>query len=163
MADKVFYVALKGGQYKVGALTTQTSTGNFSTTGVGFQPTAGMFFSFMNAAATGITNSMAYSAGFATASDARAVQGALSQEGDDVTDADEFFDATALYQSYDFAQALTGEIDFVSWDSDGFTLNQTDADASGLQVIYIVMGSDAVTPNRISNTTQFFQLMGIGT
>ena len=48
-----------------------------------------------------------------------------------------------IYQNYDNAQTQEGAIDFVSWDADGFTLNQTDADPTGNELLYLVMGSDA--------------------
>jgi len=43
-------------------------------------------------------------------------------------------------QDYDFAQTKIGEIDLVSFDSDGFTMDQVDADATAQEVLYLAFG-----------------------
>ena len=141
----IIYVAFKGGQYAAGSLTTQTSTGNFSETGVGFQGSAGIFASFCNAASGSEVAGLETSFGIATSSTERFVVGGVSEDAQATTDTDQFQDDGLMYQNYDFAQALEGSIDFVSWDADGFTLNQVDADPTvGNEMIYFVIGADAV-------------------
>ncbi len=142
--DDIAYIAFKGGQYKIGNLTTQTSTGEFSETGVGFQGKAGIFGSFCNAASGSGATGLEMSLGVATASDERFVVGGVSEDAQGTTDTDQFQDDGLMYQNYDHAQTLEGSIDFVSYDADGFTLNQTDADPSANEMIYLIMGSDAV-------------------
>ncbi len=145
--DGIIYVALKGGQYAVGNLTTQTSTGNFSETGVGFQGSAGLFASFCNPASGSIIAGLEMSLGIVTSSTERFVVGGLSEDAQGTTDTDQFQDDGLVYGNYDHAQTLEGSADFVSWDSDGFTLNQVDADpTAGNEVIYLVIGEDAGAP-----------------
>lgn len=141
-AVAIFYIALQGGQYAVGTLNSQTGTGNFSETGVGFQPTAGIFQSFLNAASGSLVAGLKISAGIATSSTERFVRGAVSEDAQGTSDTDSFQDDGLIYQNYDFAQSVDGAMDFVSWDADGFTLDQTDADPSANEVIYMVFGSE---------------------
>ncbi len=143
--DGVIYVALKGGQYAVGDLLTRTSTGNFSETGIGFQPSAGIFASFCNPVTGSIIAGLEMSIGLAVSSTERFVVGGVSEDAQGTSDTDQFQDDGLVYQNYDHAQALEGSIDFVSWDGDGFTLNQVDADpTAGNEVIYFVIGADEV-------------------
>ena len=51
-----------------------------------------------------------------------------------------------IYQNYDYDQTLEGSIDFVSWDSDGFTLNQIDDDPSANEIIYLIFGATGGPP-----------------
>lgn len=141
--DGIIYVALKGGQYAVGSLITQTSTGNFAETGIGFEGSAGIFASFCNAASGVTVAGLEISLGIATASTERFVVGGLSEDGQGTTDTDQFQDDGLVYQNYDHAQSLDGSIDFVSFDVDGFTLNQVDADPSGNEIIYFIIGAAA--------------------
>ncbi len=141
--DDYIYIAFKGGQYAAGSLTTQTSTGNFSETGVGFLPSAGIFASFCNAASASTVAGLEMSVGIATSSAERFVVGGVAEDAQGTTDADQFQDDALVYQNYDFAQALEGSIDLVSFDADGFTLDQVDADPSGNEMIYFVIGAAA--------------------
>jgi hypothetical protein len=144
IAAYVFYVCLKGGQYHVGSFTTQTSAGNFSETGTGFTPSAAILASFLNAASgTAITGNK-FSMGVATGSTERFALGGTDEDAAADSNADSFFDDGRVYLNYDYAQAKLGDIDFVSWGSDGFTLNQTDADPTGNEVIYLAIGAAAV-------------------
>lgn len=140
----VHFLALKGGQYDVGSLTTQTSTGNFSETGVGFQGMAGIFASFCNAASGGKIDHSEMSLGVAVSSSARFQIGGTGEDAQGTSDSDGFQDDGLIYQNYDYTQTLEGSIDFVSWGSNGFTLNQVDADpTSGNEIIYFIIGADA--------------------
>ncbi len=141
--DDYIYIAFKGGQYAVGSLTTQTGTGNFSETGVGFQPGAGIFASFCNAASGLTVAGLEMSLGIATSSTERFVVGSVAEDAQGTSDTDQFQDDALVYQNYDFAQGLEGSIDLVSFDADGFTLDQVDADPSGNEMIYFVIGAAA--------------------
>lgn len=143
----VFYLCLKGGQYAVGDVTSQTGTGEWSETGVGFTPAAGLFASFCNAANGGEVDDLKLSLGVATSSGDRFVAGCVSEDNQATTDCDNYQDDALMYQNYDFAQGVLGAADFVSWDADGFTLDQTDADPTGNQILYLVMGALAVAGN----------------
>jgi hypothetical protein len=82
--------------------------------------------------------------GVATSSTERFVVGGTAEDAQGTSDSDNFQDDGLMYLNYDYAQTQTGAIDFVSYDSDGFTLNQTDADPSANEMIYMIFGSDAV-------------------
>ncbi len=121
-----------------------SSTGNFSKTGVGFLPSAGIFASFCNAASASTVAGLEISLGIATSSTERFVVGGVAEDGQGTTDTDQFQDDALVYQNYDFAQALEGSIDLVSFDADGFTLDQVNADPTvGNEMIYFVIGAAA--------------------
>lgn len=142
-ADGFLYIALAGGNYAVGSLTTQTGTGNFSTSGLGFQPVAGLFASFCNPATGASVSGTKNSFGVVGAAGGRFVCGTMSEDNQSPTDTDSFQSNALMYQAYDYNQTVEGAIDFVSWDSDGFTLNQTDGDPAGNQLFYLAMGLPA--------------------
>ena len=143
--DVFVYIAFKGGQYYAGSLTTQTSTGEFSETGVGFTGDAAIFVSACNPSSGSILDNIEMSVGVATSSTARFITGVVSEDGQGTTDTDQFQDDALIYQNYDFAQSVEGAIDFVSWGADGFTLDQTDADpTAGNEMIYFIFGADEV-------------------
>ncbi len=153
----VHFAAFKGGQYATGDLVTKIGTGTFSETGAGFQPIAAMFGSFCNAAAAGAVNGLERSMGFATASGEQFTQGAASEHNVVGSDADQFSDDALVYTNYDFNQTLEGSIAFSQFESDGFELDQVDADPSANQMIYLLFGEDAsvaAIPNKIVQVGQ---------
>jgi hypothetical protein len=135
-----FYLALKGGQYQVGTFTTQTGTGNFDVS-TAFQGTGALFFSALSANATH-TQHAKFSLGSASSSSARGALGLADNETTEFSDT-----RTSTSKIYENISAGTptvdGEMDFVSFNASNMTLNQTDADASGLPVQFILFGSTA--------------------
>lgn len=142
-ADIIFFVCFAGGQYDVGEIQSQTGTGNFSTTGVGFQPTGGMWTSAHVANST-IASGNELSLGVASASGEQFAASETDEDGQGTTDADSQSDDGRVYLNYDYNQTKEGDIAFVSYDADGFTLDQTDADPSQFDIYFIVFGSDSV-------------------
>jgi hypothetical protein len=148
------YVALKGARVKVGNFLTQTSTGNFSVTGVGFQPKALLVVSPC-AAESGSNQATAgaeISVGAATAS---GEQGAMWIECLDnvAPDTASYVDTASVYTNRaagsfgaDAAAAL------VSFGSDGFTLDQTDADTAQRWALYLALGDAAAAGQTITPT-----------
>ena len=139
-AYRFFYIALKGNvSMKVGSFNSRTGAGNFSEIGVGFQPSAGIFMSVLRATAAGrdLSDSK-MSLGVASETTERAVIGWTDQDAVLTMNTDNFFSDTLLYQNYDYAQVQLGAIDFISWDADGFTLNQTDADPIANEIIFLL-------------------------
>ena len=155
-----YYIALKGGSYDVGAITSQTGTGNFSDTSLAFTPSAGIFLSNCKGATTTVDAGWQMSLGAATSTSARGVISTFSEDAQGVSDADTVQDTTALYSNYDYNQTLEGDIDFVSWNADGFTLNQTDADPTGNEIIYLVMGAAGAAA--VAAKLQHLTLLGVG-
>lgn len=151
---RYFHVlALKGGQYKVGSLATQTSTGTFSSTAPGFTPVAGLFASGLTATADSEAVGLKASLGVATGTGgAQFASGGASEDAQGTSDTDNFNDDAKLYLNYDHGQTKIGDIAFSSWDANGFTLNQVDADPSANTLFYWVIGDAAVA----GNTHQMF-------
>lgn len=138
------YIAFKGGQYFVGSLTTQTSTGNFAETGVGFQGEAGIFASFCNVADAGLVSHLDMSIGIVTGSANRFVIGGWDLGGQATSSVDGSQNDGLVYEHYDYSQIVEAAADFVSWGSDGFTLNMTNSEpATGKEVIYMIFGDAA--------------------
>jgi len=143
-ADIVHWIAFKGGQYDVGSFNSQTSSGNFSKTGVGFTPTNLILTSFLNATAGTVQTGNEFSLGVASSSTERFSAGENDEDGQASTESNSYSDDGKIYLNYNFGQTKNGDIDFVSFDGDGFTLNQTDADPSANEILYMTMGSTGV-------------------
>ena len=129
----------------VGSFTQSTSTGNQAITGVGFQPKAVLFFSDFDAF-TGNKNDALYGFGVAVSSTKRwAVFGhanwgsasALSKGGFDTT---RCFGSVIASGATDYVNA-----DFVSMDSDGFTINNTTVAATGSVIYFIALGGTDIS------------------
>ncbi len=147
-----FYIALKGGQYLAGDMTTQTSTGEFSETGVGFEGSAAMFMSWDNPASASVIANTELSLGIATSSTEQFVRGHQTEDALGTSSTDQWSDDALVYQNYDQAQTLEGSADFVSFNSDGITLDQIDADpTAGNELLYLIMGDSAGAPAGIPN------------
>lgn len=139
------YLAIKGGQWKVGTDTQKTSTGTKATTGIGFTPSLVMF------GATGQLN-----AGVTT--DARLCFGAtdgtrsIAQWTGGRNGSADSICNTILSASKCLIMAQEGtsatptiqaEAQISSLDSDGFTLNWTTADSNARIFGYIALGANA--------------------
>lgn len=141
-----FYIAIQGTtdfNVHVGNILTRTILTNFSDAGVGFLPSAGMFWSSCNPTAAGVQSDTELSLGAVTRVTERHVNGCLDEDGVTPTNTDNFFSDSLVYQNYDFAQTQEGAVDFVSWDANGFTLEQVDADPAQNELLYIVFGGRA--------------------
>lgn len=140
----IHYIALKGGQYDIGSITSQVAPGNFSDTSMAFTGAAMILMSFCNAASGAKVGHAEISLGIATSSSDRFVAGCVSEDNQAASDCDSFQDDGLVYKNYDHAQNVEGAVDFVSFNSDGFTLDQTDADPAGNQLLWLVIGAEAV-------------------
>lgn len=140
--DYVFYLALKGGQFKVGELTTRTD-GNDIVETVGFQPKAILFASANRAHSTLDTSSAhnRMTIGAATSTSNRATQAMSDENGLSTSET-----AYANYDSAVYAQvvddATVGLMDLKSVESDGFTCVMDDTDPSGCWVTYLAIGDE---------------------
>ncbi len=146
-ALKIPFVALEGGQFQVGSFLSQAAAGEFSAiSGLDFRPKIGSFFSFCNPETDSNVDGLEFVQGAASgiAGDWRESQrfdlGAVDEDGQAESDADSFGNLTAFYENYDNAQTKEGEIDFVNWEADGLTADETDADAAANEIIYFVAG-----------------------
>ena len=135
----VQYLALGGTaltNYKTGVAAAKTSTGNQSYTGVGFQPTALLVFAgkFSTSPLDQSTNGSGLF-GFATSSSARGMVAWRNVNGTNPQQAKHRQSTQrVLSTTTNFTEA-----DFVSFDSDGFTLNYNTAGGSADVFYYLAL------------------------
>jgi hypothetical protein len=149
-------LCLKGGQYKVGVFNQATGTGNQSVTGVGFTP-AGLLVASINrvSQSTVYTTSSRISFGAASSSTARfSIWSGGGNAGVQDNDTDTGKIINMITEGA--TPTTNAAADFVSNDSDGFTINNTTADATAREIIYLAMGSNVTYR---SNT---LPLLGVG-
>ncbi len=142
----VNYIALKGGQYDVGSFNQATTTGEQTVT-TGFQPSAVLFQSGGYAATTSITSGSRLSFGVGISSSSRASiwSGDNAAANPSVTNQD--LDRTRCLKTITpgASPTVTSSMDFVSNDATAFRVNNTIADATSRQILYLAMGSNPVT------------------
>jgi len=157
-ATAISFLAIKGGWHFVGNFTQPGSTGQQPVTGTGFQPNGLMMFSFndvANIAVVTVTPAAKISIGAAQSSTARGTIWGHHADGITPTDTNSLTKTTCAISLATGPTTLNAEADFVSFDSNGFTLNWTSADATARQIIYWAMGS--VVPS-ISNAPTSWSL-----
>lgn len=144
----IFFLALKGGRHQVGTFNQATTTGNQSTTGVGFQPEQLVLASFNLAATQALSGGGAISLGAAESPTARG--GIWFQDRSDADPSEaNMYTATSPTPSDTLTLAtgpstVNARADLVQFDPDGFTLNWQTADATARQILYW-----AIAPNLI--------------
>lgn len=140
-SQKVVYLAIKGGNYKVGAFNQATSTGNQAVTGTGFTPSALMLMTYGEASSASVQNHYRLSVGMATGTSARSsVFAGATNNTTVVTVDDSVLSSTRVIQAITEPSTVNADADFVSFDSNGFTINNTTADATSRQILYMAMG-----------------------
>lgn len=155
----IWVLCLKGGSYAVGAETQKTSTGTKAKTGVGFTPTGILLASVGNTAAAAVDTTTATQ--LIGAASGATVRGYIW-----VGDKTAAVDARALnranliasYVPSNTSLPATSQADLSSFDSDGFTLNWTTADATAREFIFMAFGNTLAT----SINPVAMALMGIG-
>lgn len=143
----VYFLALKDpdSTFKVGVETQKTSAGTKATTGVGFQPAAGLFFGTQRTAAIqdigGAAGPGVFTLGAASGVDQvhNWCGGGSANEGTRDT-------ATKLMMHGTPPTTLLAEAGLSSWDADGFTLDWTTADAVARYFGYVVFQSTDTKP-----------------
>lgn len=144
---RIHYLALKGGNYRVDNLLTQTDTvTDIAESGFGFSPSAAMFVSHSMTESTSDTlqaNDKMSIGAFSNLTN-RGAQAMLDENGtadSEITTAIEF---DAIYANISAASAIDGLMDVKSVDSDGFTMIMDDADPSQAFVWYMAFGPGGV-------------------
>jgi hypothetical protein len=133
-----------------GTLTTPAATGNQSYTGVGFQPTAVLFFATLQTA-SGFASDYCVGFGAATTSSARK---SFSLKSTDNRTGSLLSGRAANTAIQLYSAAIKVDADLVTLDADGFTLNWTTADASNAYIIhYIALGGSSMTNALVSDFT----------
>jgi len=145
--DKFYYMAIKGGKYKVGAFTqptTGTAPFNQNVTGVGFQPTGLLLASFNHEAASTIQTQSRLSFG---ASDGTNDGAMWAGDKDNVgtTDTAEYNDASKVIRLATEPSTTDAEAELESFNADSsgrFMLKWTTRnDATAREIIYIALGN----------------------
>src|SRR3990167_422965 len=146
--SSAYYLALKGGNYKVGNFTQKTSTGTQAIT-TDFTPTGLLLWSFANTATSDETADWNLSLGFASSPTARAILWSGVNHGSDPIQADKRMDRTKIMHMMTPGATPSTEAtaDLDSFNSTDFTLNWSVADATAREICYVVVGSaGAPTP-----------------
>lgn len=149
LGNTIFYMAIKGGRWKVGSFNQRTSTGTSATTGVGFTPKGLFLMSFNNVASSAIERSlrMSFGAGDSTTSrwsiwngSTDAVNPSQTARGRSTIRVLRCLteNATGTSSTQDSAA------DIFSFDSDGFTINWTNADAVAREIMFVAAGDSPV-------------------
>lgn len=135
---------------KKGTFSAATSTGNQAVTGVGFQGKAVLLFG-VQATATGFQAGGGWFFGAATGTANRWAKAGFSANaaagGDSWRENDT---AACIHTITDATGAADGVADFVSFDSDGFTINWSNAPASAWIVHYLVIGGSDVSAKALT-------------
>jgi hypothetical protein len=150
----ILALCLKGGQYKIGAETQKTSTGTKATTGTSFTPTGLLTWGVNNTASSSIADNARLSIGFASgAGDEKSIWGgSLDNQGTSVSDSR--YSATKVIEHCtEGTPTVNAAADVDSFDSNGFTLDWTTADATAREFLYLAFGSDAAPPGGFIDNT----------
>ena len=158
------YIAIGGTDFSVavGTLDSGSGTGNKSVSGLSFQPACVLLAAALAGTTEGSSTSYVQSLGAAISSSSRWVMGFNSPDGADPTNNDTYWGTSqCLHRETD--AGVSHAADFVSHNSDGFTLNYATNSASA-RLGYIAMAGcqfklDTFT-QLTSNSTQ--EISGVG-
>lgn len=152
------YLAVKGGEWHVNNFNAQSSTGNFNVTDTDFTPKGVFTISGCNPTATTSQSDLSIDFGCASsASDAINI-GSFSEDNVGTSQCFNWNRPEKLYSNYDSSASIYGGINFVSFLSNGFTLNQTTAETSGVsEILYFAVGESTqiVTVTSITSDESF--------
>lgn len=143
----VGYMAIKGGQWKVGTETQKTSTGTKATTGIGFAPSGVILASVCDTQTAGTADNSRFSFGASTGSSNNTA--VWTGDADNTADsvADTIMSSTKCIvmatEATLGAPTTQAEANINSLDSDGFTLNWTTADGTARVLGYVAFGAAA--------------------
>lgn len=153
-------LVIKGGNYSTGVFNQNTSTGNQSVTGLGYKPVGLIMNSQNEVTGTAVTSGLRGGMGMTTGTSNRATvwsgsTAASSYSGN--------YDRTALMKV--LTNAGNGSVtvntvmDFFSFDSSGFTVNNTTVDATSREMAYAAFGpSSAPSGGAISPVSNVWNL-----
>jgi len=140
---RIHYLALKGGQYLVGDLLTQTDTTTAVVeSGFGFQPKATFLVSHSATQSTqdAVQDHDSWTAGAFTSATERGTHGTWDQDNTAAAEVTGGVDHDEVYVNIGTNEAQEGLMDVQSVDSGGFTLIMDDADTSQSFVWYLAFG-----------------------
>jgi hypothetical protein len=137
--------------FKAGSFTANTSTGNQAVTGVGFQPKALKLYAAA-IASDGTTSNGSGSFGFGASSSQRACMTWFSLDAGGSSDTAKGLSTTKILRLFSAATpTVDAEADLVSLDSDGFTIDWTDAPGSAWIILYEAYGGADITDVKVGS------------
>ena len=144
-ARKFIYLALAGGQYAIGTYNQPSATGTQSIIGLPFQPNALISFSDGKVAHTSPNVNTNYYTGSVTSSGNVGSRSMSAINAADPTQTNKY-DSGSKFIAHITAGTpiVDSEADFDTFDSGGFTIDWTTADATARNMLYLAFGSDAV-------------------
>lgn len=157
------YAAVKGGRWKVGTDTQKTSTGTKATTGVGWQPTGLILASVCDTQTAGTADHSRFSFGATTGTSNN-----IATWNGDTDNVPDSICNTIMSNSKCIVLATEGtsatpttnaEAALSSFDSDGFTLNWSTADATARVFGYVAVTDNAAV---VATTGSTLMTMGVG-
>jgi hypothetical protein len=152
------YLAIKGGQWKIGTETQKTSTGTKATTGTGFTPKGVLFGSVIDTQTTGTADNDRLMFGSTDGTQNTALFYGDSDNTANAVSSTIMSNTKCLVMGTEAGATPTtqAEANISSLDSDGFTLDWTTADATARVFGYVAFGDTAVSVRK--NLT----LLGVG-
>lgn len=159
-ANIMFGLALKGGNYLVGDLLTQTNTTtDIVETGFGFAPTGALLLSASRAQSASDTSTShnAGSIGAWNSTTSRSAQAWWDQDAVADSESATLIEHDEVYGNIDSADAMEGLMDIKSVESNGFTNIMDDADPAQSYVAYLAFGDAAAAAVRLRRP-----LLGVG-
>lgn len=148
----VIYLAIKGGNWAVGNTDEETTAPtDFSVTGLSFQPSGLITFATGESTVNSVTNDLKLAFGAATSSTDQSSICCAADDNVGTTDSNSQLDRDEIHLRLNpTGGAVDGSAEFKQFNSDGFTLTQTDAGSSQL-IHYIAIGPEAVAGRTTKN------------
>jgi len=146
------YMAIKGGQWKVGTETQKTSTGTKATTGIGFTPVAVMFGSVCDTQTAGTADHNRQMFGVSTGASQNTCLFAGDSDATANAVSSTIMSSTkCLVMATEAGASPTTQAEAVlsTFDSDGFTLDWTTADATARVFGYVAIGANSTGGRRV--------------
>lgn len=136
------YIAIKGGQFNVKSFNTHTSAEQFSETGVGFEGTGLLLASFCNPTSASIEDDNNVVIGAASSPSEEFSVGSFDEDGQGTTDADTHI-AARIFRQYTFSRGADASMQFISFDADGWTLDETNGTSAAYEILALTIGPAA--------------------
>jgi hypothetical protein len=136
-----FALVIQGGSWTVGDFVTRTTTGTIVESGFGYTPKAILAVSALRAVSTSPNNTVhdQLSIGVTDGSTTHA-QAMVDEDAPATMEVATAIDFDKIYLNLGLGDTVDGHIDFTTFDSDGFTLTQNDADPTANFAWYVACG-----------------------
>lgn len=144
------YMAIKGGSWKVGTDTQKTSTGTQAKTGVGFQPKGIIFGTVCDTGTDAVATNGRFGIGATTGTSNNVSIWTGDKDAVTPTVANTIMSSTKCIviatEGASASPTTNAEAALSSFDSDGYTLNWSTADATARTFGYVAFGNNASAP-----------------